>query len=565
VVRDLLADQQLDGGFSVSPNTKWGDGGWNRDKGPAACRSSFHETLSALWGFMRAPPRSVTPPAGLRSKEPQSCCWTTRPTFSTRTGQPIHPSVVDLHHPPYWHYDVLRALLVLTRAGYGSDPRMQAAQRIVADRRRPREPVRVAPVRRARVCWTGRAEGGRVGTTRLIVVGADAAGMSGAHQALRRARARGTEIEVIACGIPYWLAGDLDSGDDLVARTANQHRRAGVDLRLGTAAEELDLDAGTLTVRDLGSGRTERLGFDHVLLATGAGAITPPWACRPDGGWVPGVRAVKTLDDGIAWVDRLESGAGRLHRAVVVGGGYIGLEMAEAFLRRGLALTLITRNGVMANLDPDQGRRVQDALEAAGVEVLTGVEVGALVTGPDGAVRAVSTPDREIPADVVALGLGVRPRTEFAARAGLPIGARQGLQPDERQHVSGPVWAAGDCCEHLERHTGRRLFVPLGTHANKQGRVAGSNITGADERFGGVLGTAVTRFAAAGVEVEIGRTGPTLAQARDLGADVEALVTESTTASGYMPQANPVAVKVLADRRSRRLLGVQLVGGAGTA
>lgn len=436
---------------------------------------------------------------------------------------------------------------------------------------------------------------------RLVVVGADAAGMSAAHQALRTARARGRDLAVVAfersghtsysaCGIPYWVAGDVASGDALVARTAEQHRAAGIDLRLHTVVEALDPAAGEVQVHDLAAGRVERVGYDHLVLATGAHPVEPAWARTPQGDPVPGVHAVRSLDDGAAWLARLTD-AGRPPRTgVVVGGGYIGLEMAEAFLRRGLEVTLVTRGEVMGTLDPDLGARVRERLVAAGVRVVTGAEIDGLELD-GGHPCCLAAGGQRFDADVVALGLGARPETGLAEAAGLPLGAWGGLLPDDRQQVTagagpagtsgagtsaagngwaGSIWAAGDCCESFARLDGgrpggARVFVPLGTHANKQGRVAGENLAGGDARFGGVLGTAVTRFSGGGVTVEIGRTGPTTEQARAAGYDVISLVTESTTASGYMPEASPIAVKVLADRGTRRLLGVQLVGGPGTA
>ncbi|MFN0284816.1 MAG: FAD-dependent oxidoreductase [Kineosporiaceae bacterium] len=430
------------------------------------------------------------------------------------------------------------------------------------------------------------------GVQRVVVVGADAAGMSAAHQALRTARARGHGIALTvfertshtsysACGIPYWVAGDVNGGDRLVARTAAQHRAAGIDLRLGVEVIGLDPGARTVTAHDLRTGERSTHAYDDVVLATGAAPRVPPWAVAEDGGPVGGVRAVKDLDDGAAWLAMLgdvtdrrsPSGValgpdGRPVRGVVVGGGYIGLEMAEAFARRGLATTLVTRHEVMGSLDPDLGARVRAALEKAGVTVRVGVDVDALSTGADGRVACVSAGDERFEGHLVALGLGVRPRTGLAAAAGLPLGAHGGLLPDDRQRVADGVWAAGDCCEHLERHGGLRVYVPLGTHANKEGRVAGENLAAgrpadAMVRFGGVLGTAITRFAANGVHLEIARTGPTTEQARATGREVASLVTESTTASGYMPEAAPIAVKVLADPATRRLLGVQIVGGPG--
>ena len=414
---------------------------------------------------------------------------------------------------------------------------------------------------------------------RVVVVGADAAGMSAAHQALRTARSRGRELDVVvlersahtsysACGIPYWIAGDLDDPDLLVARPAEEHRALGVDLRLRTPAVGLDLAAGRVTTWSADAG-TSVLGYDHLVLATGARARVPGWALDASGAWIPGIRVLKTLDDGAAWVEAVGEAADdatrewRPARAVIVGGGYIGVETAEAFVRRGLRTTLVTRREVMGTLDPDMGARVRAALTAGGVEVVCREEVNGLDTGPDGSVAAVRSGDDVFPADVVALGIGVDPATELAKDAGLPLGAFGGLLPDERQHVADGVWGVGDCCESLERIEGHRVYVPLGTHANKQGRVAGENLAGGSATFGGVLGTAVTQFSAGGVHVEVGRTGPTTEQAGTDG-EVVSLVTESTTVAGYMPQARPIAVKVLA-RPDGRLVGVQIVGGAGSA
>jgi NADPH-dependent 2,4-dienoyl-CoA reductase/sulfur reductase-like enzyme len=408
---------------------------------------------------------------------------------------------------------------------------------------------------------------------RVVVIGADAAGMSAAHQALRAAKAAGRRIDVVvlektshtsysACGIPYWIAGDVDSGARLVARTAEQHRAMGVDLRMDTPAVGLDLDARTVTAFRP-DGVEESLGFDQLVFATGALPRLPAWARTPDGAPVPGVGPVKTIDDGARWVAAVTA-ARRPCCAVVVGGGYIGIETAEAFVRRGLDTTLVTRREVMSTLDPDMGALVRKGMTAGGVDVVCSEEVDGLDLRADGSVAAVRSGGDTFAADVVALGLGVTPATQLAVRAGLPVGAFGGLLPDERQQVADGVWAAGDCCESLERLGGKRVYVPLGTHANKQGRVAGENLAGGDARFGGVLGTAITQFSAGGSHVEVGRTGPTTEQAGMGGARVVSLVTDSTTISGYMPGAAPIAVKVLA-RPDGRLVGIQIVGGPGSA
>lgn len=412
---------------------------------------------------------------------------------------------------------------------------------------------------------------------RIVVVGGDAAGMSAAHQALRAARAAGRAVELTvleatqhtsysACGIPYWIAGQVPTGDDLVARTPEEHRAAGIDLRLGARATSLDLDARVVRYEGAADqGGSGEVPFDDLVLATGATALVPVWALRPTGGLVDGVHPVKTLDDGAVWLDLLTGRGPRPRRAVVVGGGYIGIEMAEALLLRGLEVTLVTRSRVMGGLDPDLGERIRTALAAAGVDVRERTQVERVET--EGArVGAVHTDEGDrLAADVVVLAIGVRPATALGAAAGLPVGEAGGYLPDPGGRLAPGVWGAGDCCELEHRMTGRRALVALGTHANKLGRIVGDNLLGADRCFGGPLSTAITRFAAGGVHLEISRTGLSTVEAQVEGYDVASLVTESSTISGYLPEAEPMATKVLADRSTRRLLGVQIVGGVGSA
>jgi NADPH-dependent 2,4-dienoyl-CoA reductase/sulfur reductase-like enzyme len=350
------------------------------------------------------------------------------------------------------------------------------------------------------------------------------------------------------------MAGDVDDGSALVARTAAQHRANGIDLRLRTTATALDLDRGVVEVHDDVAGGTRSIGFDDVVLATGAAPLLPDWAQG-----VTGVLPVKTLADGRTWRDLLASTPSC---ALVVGGGYIGVEVAETFARLGVTTTLVTRGGepMSGSFEPEMGALVRGALEKAGVTVVTGEEVSALAQGRDCAVEAACVGGRELLADVVALGLGVRPRTELATGAGLPTGDRGGLVPDDRQRLADGVWAAGDCCEVWDRLLESHWYVPLGTHANKAGRVAGTNIGGGDACFPGIVGTAVTRAGA-----EVARTGLTAHWARERGFDAVALSMESTTAAGYMPEADPVTVWVLGERGTGRLLGCQVVGGRGAA
>jgi NADPH-dependent 2,4-dienoyl-CoA reductase/sulfur reductase-like enzyme len=402
---------------------------------------------------------------------------------------------------------------------------------------------------------------------RMVVIGGDAAGMSAASQARRRkgpdelsvtAFERGRFTSYSACGIPYWVAGDVEGPDRLIARTAGEHRDRGIDLRMGTEAVEIDLDRGRVRTREADGGRLGWTGFDHLVIATGAVPVRPPIP----GIGAPGVHGVQTLGDGGALLGGLRRDGVR--RAVVVGGGYIGVEMAEAMLRRGLSVTVVDAGEEpMPTLDPDMGRLVREAMEGMGITVASGAGVREILTGTDGRVRAVATDRGEHPADIVVLGIGVRPGTELAKAAGLPLGAAGGLLTDTAQRVRGHdnVWAGGDCVEVLNLVSGETQHIALGTHANKQGLVIGTNIGGGHAAFPGVVGTATSKIC----DLEIARTGLKESQARAAGLRCVTAVVESTSRAGYYPGSAPMTVRMLAEAGSGRLLGVQIVGREGAA
>ena len=252
---------------------------------------------------------------------------------------------------------------------------------------------------------------------RVVVVGADAAGMSAAHQALRTAARRGEALAVTAleagghtsysaCGIPYWMAGDVGSGDDLVARTAEEHRKAGIDLRLHTEVVAADLAARTVT-----TAAGEVLEYDELVVATGAPAVVPDWALRPDGTTYDGVGVVKTLDDGAAWV-RSFARVGPGAHVVVVGAGYVGVEVAEAALDQGFGVTVLTRTRGMGMLEDEMSERVNAGLVDAGVELVLGAEVTGLELDGD-RVTGVRWEGGSREADLVVVAIGVRPATDF--------------------------------------------------------------------------------------------------------------------------------------------------------
>jgi NADPH-dependent 2,4-dienoyl-CoA reductase/sulfur reductase-like enzyme len=369
---------------------------------------------------------------------------------------------------------------------------------------------------------------------------------------------RGPHASYSACGIPYWVAGDVGDVDDLVARTPAQHAENGIDLRLGHEVTAIDLAGGEVEVADGGSGSAYRIGFDRLMIATGAVPI------RPD---LPGVDAqgifgVQTLDDGAQVIETLASRKPRT--AVVVGGGYIGVEMAEAMVRRGLEVVVVDQAAEpMTTLDPDMGRLVHAAMEQMGIDVRSSTPVEGFDAGADGWVRSVVAGGAEIATDIVVLGIGVRPNVELARAGGLPVGDAGGLQVDLRMAVKGHpnIWAGGDCVETFNLVSQRWVHIPLGTHANKHGRVAGTNIAGGYATFPGVVGTAMTKVC----DLEIARTGLRESDARAAGFEFESVTIESRTRAGYFPQSRPMTVKMLAERGTGRLLGAQIVGREGSA
>ncbi|HEV7213293.1 MAG TPA: FAD-dependent oxidoreductase [Blastococcus sp.] len=395
---------------------------------------------------------------------------------------------------------------------------------------------------------------------RLVVIGGDAAGLSAAAQARRLRDASDLEIVVLeqgpdasysACGIPYWVGDLVPDRDRLIARSPAEFARRDITLRTCTRAEEIDLAAGTVSVAG-----GERLGYDSLVVATGGRPF------RPD---VPGLDA-----DGVHGVHRLADGAdiraaiaAGAKRAVVLGGGYIGLEMAEVLKNRGLEVTVVLADPVpMAQLDSDMGERVCAAMGAMGFDMQTGQPVREIEVDADGVVRAVRTDAGSHPADLVVLGLGMGPEVALARDAGLAIGVTGAVdvRHTQRSRSHPEVFAAGDCAQTFHRITGEAVHVALGTHANKQGRVAGSVIGGRLARFAGVLGTAVTKVG----DLEIGRTGLCTTQAEDAGYDYRTETIEATTRAGYYPGAEPITIKLLSERGSGLLLGAQVVGGPGS-
>jgi NADPH-dependent 2,4-dienoyl-CoA reductase/sulfur reductase-like enzyme len=359
---------------------------------------------------------------------------------------------------------------------------------------------------------------------------------------------KGAWTSYSACGIPYLVAGDVADLDDLVARSPetfrDQHR---IDVRLHHEVVGIDAAARTLEVRDHARQRNLNLGFDLLHVATGSRPT------RPD---LPGigldhVRGVQTLDDAKALLDHAR--VARCRSVVVVGGGYIGLEMAEAFVRWGAQVTLVEGGDqLMRTLDADMASKLLQPMAGMGIDVRLGTQVSAFEPG-----RVLLEDDTALAADLVVLGLGVTPNGELAGEAGARTGARGALVVDRRQRTTlDGVFAAGDCCESRHLVSGRTTHVALGTVANKQGRVAGINLGGGYATFPGVVGTAITKVC----NLEVARTGLTEREAAGEGFEARSVRVDTTTIAGYMPDTKPMTIKLVGEVGTGRLLGGQIVG-----
>jgi NADPH-dependent 2,4-dienoyl-CoA reductase/sulfur reductase-like enzyme len=404
-------------------------------------------------------------------------------------------------------------------------------------------------------------------TERLVIVGGDAAGMSAGTQARRRrdssdleivAFERGPYTSYSACGIPYFVGGTVAELDPLIVRSPEEFEtRNDIQALVRHEVTEIDLEARKVRVRDLENSVERNEGFDQLMIATGALPIRPRW----EGADADGIFDVQVLGDGVEirdWITRHNP-----RNAVVIGAGYIGIEMAEALMHQGMEVAVVTRSPhpMSPTLDEDMGAVLAEGMRARGIDLWLDESVEA--TEEDGErVRAVVTEARTLPADVVVMGLGVEPNTALAERTGLGIGSSGGIRVDRQMRTTADgVWSGGDCAEKFHLVSRRHVTIPLGTHANKEGRVAGTNIGGGDESFPGVLGTAVTKVC----DIEIARTGLSEAEASNAGIQFISDTTDSTTTSGYLPGAPTIKTKLVVERGSGKLLGAQILGKEGAA
>jgi NADPH-dependent 2,4-dienoyl-CoA reductase/sulfur reductase-like enzyme len=393
--------------------------------------------------------------------------------------------------------------------------------------------------------------------SRLLVIGGSDAGVTAAL----RAREVDPSLEVTMiladqypnfsiCGLPFFLSGEVDDWHDLAHRKADEIAAQGIQLLPGRASTGIDMRAHTVTARDE-SGVDAALRYDALVVATGARASRS----GIEGTDLAGVHTLHTIDDGLSVRKRLN--AGSVEHAVVIGSGYIGVEMADALARRRIPVLLLGRSPtVLPTVDPSLGALIQEELERNGIEVRSGTTVRAIaaagarleVVGDNGFSRRT---------DLVIVAGGVEPNSSLAADAGLATGLRKALVVDRQMRTNVPgVFAAGDCVETWHRLLQRPTYLPLGTTAHKQGRVAGEAAAGGDRAFQGSLGTQVVKV----FDLAVARTGLRDDEATAAGFTPFTVETASWHHKAYYPGAQRLRTRVTADLRTGRLLGAQMVG-----
>jgi NADPH-dependent 2,4-dienoyl-CoA reductase/sulfur reductase-like enzyme len=394
----------------------------------------------------------------------------------------------------------------------------------------------------------------------VVAVGGSDAGISAALRA--RELDPSVEVSVVVadeypnfsiCGIPYLISGDVYDWRTLAHRSIGDLQAAGLRLLLNTTATGVDVDVRRLSVVDA-DGHESRLTYDELVIGTGATPVRPPIVGLDALGPDDGVFLLHTMGDTFALTEFIDT-----HHpatAVIVGAGYLGLEMAEALTAHGIRVTQVEMLAeVLSTVDPSLGRLVRDRLSKAGVEVLTETTVHRIDPG-DGDLRVRDDYQLDRAVDLVLVMAGVQPDTTLAAAAGARLGPRGAVAVDRRMRTGIPhVWAAGDCVVTHHRLLGS-TYLPLGTTAHKQGRIAGENAIGGHREFAGVLGTQVVKV----FDLAAARTGLRETEARQAGFDPRSVESDADDHKAYYPGAHSIRIRVTADAATGRLLGVQMVG-----
>lgn len=394
---------------------------------------------------------------------------------------------------------------------------------------------------------------------KYIIIGGDAAGMSAAMQIVRHDQEaeiitleEGTIYSYAQCGLPYYISGQVHDTEDLIARSVETFRdKYNIDARIRTRATAVDGSAKTVTASDLDSGQTFELSYDKLLIASGASPLIPEWENRA----LENIVTLKTIPDAEA-IHRLLTPS--IKKVVIIGGGYIGLEMAEAFKRHEMDVRIIQRSSHLGTqIDDDMAIHIHEEAHKQKIKLCLNEEVKGF--SGNGRVTHVLTKDASYEADLVLVATGILPNTAFLGDE-FKTFENGALKVDRYLETNVPdVYAAGDCAVQYHRLKEKDDYVPLGTHANKMGRIAGLNMVGSRRKYAGMVGTSVMKF----FDITVGRTGLTEQEARKLGFDAISESIKTTDIASYYPTHDWLRIKLISEKASGRLLGGQAVGRSG--
>jgi NADPH-dependent 2,4-dienoyl-CoA reductase/sulfur reductase-like enzyme/rhodanese-related sulfurtransferase len=396
---------------------------------------------------------------------------------------------------------------------------------------------------------------------KLLIVGGVAGGASAAARARRLSEAaeivvfeRGPDVSFANCGLPYYIGGEIAERSKLLVATAEYlHSRFRLDVRVRSSVEAIDRRAKQVRVRDLVSGRVYEEAYDKLILAPGAAPLRPPIP----GNDLPGITTLRNLQD----ADRINERISRdVKRAIVIGAGFIGLELAENLVRRGVTTTVVElQDQVLPPFDREMTTPLEEHLAAKGVSLRLGDSAATFEPEPDG-VTVVLKSGTRLSAQLVVLGVGVRPENSLAVDAGLAVGVRGGIVVNEHLQTSDPsIYAVGDAIEVTDFVTGAPAQVPLAGPANRQGRIAADHIFGKPARYRGTQGTAIVRV----FDRTAAMTGASEKALHQAKRSYRKVYVHPTNHAGYYPGAEGMTLKLLFDPETGRLLGAQALGGAG--
>ena len=396
---------------------------------------------------------------------------------------------------------------------------------------------------------------------KLLIVGGVAGGASAAARSRRLSEdaeiimfERGPDVSFANCGLPYYVGGEIAERKKLLVTTPEMLRtRFKLDVRTRTSVEAIDRPAKKVRVRDLALGREYEESYDKLLLAPGAAPLRPPLS----GVDLPGIFTLRNLQD----VDRIKERADQgVKQVVLLGGGFISVELAENFVRRGIATTVVEKNDqILTPFDPEMTTPIAEHLATKGVTLLLGQSAEGFEQTPDGLVVCLNSGKR-LPAQLVVMGIGVRPENKLAVDAGLEVGPRGGIRVNEFLQTSDPdIYAVGDAIEVKDFVSGDPTQVPLAGPANRQGRIAADNIFGRAVKYRGTQGTAILGF----FNQTAAMTGASEKSLRRANRPFRKVYVHPAHHAGYYPGAEQMTLKINFHPETGKLLGAQGVGGAG--